>query len=88
MSPPLTKPRYSQRLAAHMHSRSRATSWRCTDVIARIGAIVPGARIEANGAPLPIATAFPADPLLAQWLPGLPHTPLEQGLRETVAFYR
>ncbi|SDR23210.1 Nucleoside-diphosphate-sugar epimerase [Paraburkholderia fungorum] len=58
------------------------------EVIARIGAIVPSARIDANGAPLPIATSFPADPLLAQWLPDLPHTSLEQGLRETVAFYR
>jgi nucleoside-diphosphate-sugar epimerase len=59
-----------------------------TEVIERIGAIVPGARIEADGTPLPIATSFPADPLLAQLLPDLPHTPLEQGLRDTVAFYR
>jgi nucleoside-diphosphate-sugar epimerase len=58
------------------------------EVIERIGAIVPGARIEADGTPLPIATSFPADPRLAQMLPDLPHTPLELGLRDTVAFYR
>jgi UDP-glucose 4-epimerase len=57
-------------------------------VIGQIGAIVPGARIAAAGAPLPIATSFPADPSLAELLPDLPHTPLEQGLRQTVAFYR
>jgi nucleoside-diphosphate-sugar epimerase len=57
-------------------------------VIARIEALVPGARIDAAGAPLPIATSFPADPELARLLPGLPQTPLDDGLRQTVAFYR
>ncbi|CAD6531159.1 NAD-dependent epimerase/dehydratase family protein [Paraburkholderia metrosideri] len=57
-------------------------------VIGQIGAIVPGARIDAQGAPLPIATSFPVDPSLAQLLPDLPHTSLENGLRDTVAFYR
>ncbi|MFM0146797.1 NAD-dependent epimerase/dehydratase family protein [Paraburkholderia sp. RL18-085-BIA-A] len=57
-------------------------------VIERIGEIVPGARIDAAGEPLPIATSFPVDPALADLLPGLPHTPLDQGLRQTVAFYR
>lgn len=57
-------------------------------VIGQIGAIVPAARIRADGAPLPIATSFAAEPSLAQWLPDLPHTSLEQGLRQTVAFYR
>jgi nucleoside-diphosphate-sugar epimerase len=56
-------------------------------VIARIGAIVPGARIGADGAPLPIATSFPDDPALTKLLPGLPNTSLEQGLRLTVSFY-
>jgi UDP-glucose 4-epimerase len=57
-------------------------------VIDQIGAIVPHSRIDAHGAPLPIATSFPVDPSLAALLPALPHTPLEQGLRDTVAFYR
>ncbi|MBN3808639.1 NAD(P)-dependent oxidoreductase [Paraburkholderia sp. Ac-20347] len=57
-------------------------------LIDQIAAIVPGAQIDANGPPLPIATAFPHDPALARLLPGLPHTSLEHGLRETVAFYR
>jgi len=37
---------------------------------------------------LPIATSFPDDPALAALLPDLPKTPLEEGLRHTVAFYR
>ncbi|BEU25997.1 NAD(P)-dependent oxidoreductase [Paraburkholderia sp. 22B1P] len=57
-------------------------------VIDGIGTIVPGARIDAAGAALPIATAFPHDPALARLLPGLPQTSLEAGLRQTVAFYR
>ena len=57
-------------------------------VIDRITAIVPGARIDADGAPLPIATNFPHDPALDSLLPDLPQTPLEEGLRLTVAFYR
>ena len=57
-------------------------------LIDRIETIVPGAQIDANGPALPIATAFPLDPALARVLPGLPKTSLEQGLRETVAFYR
>lgn len=57
-------------------------------LIGQIGAIVPGARIAASGTPLPITTSFPADPSLAQLLPDLPRTSIEQGLRDTVAFYR
>jgi len=57
-------------------------------LIDRIETIVPGAQINANGPALPIATAFPHDPALARVLPGLPQTSLDQGLRETVAFYR
>jgi len=57
-------------------------------VIDGIGTIVPGARIDAAGAALPIATAFPHDPALARLLPGLPQTSLKAGLRQTVAFYR
>jgi len=57
-------------------------------VIDSIASIVPGARIDAAGAALPIATAFPRDPALAHLLPDLPQTSLEAGLRQTVAFYR
>jgi UDP-glucose 4-epimerase len=57
-------------------------------VVAKLGAIVPGARIGITGEPLPIATAFPDDPALNATLPGLPRTPLDDGLRQTVAFYR
>jgi len=57
-------------------------------LIDRITAIVPDAQIDASGPPLPIASAFPHDPALARLLPGLSRTSLEDGLRETVAFYR
>jgi nucleoside-diphosphate-sugar epimerase len=57
-------------------------------VIAQIESIAPGARIDAAGAPLPITTSFPADPELARLLPGLQQTSLEDGLRQTVAFYQ
>ena len=57
-------------------------------VIDGIGTIVPEARIDAAGAALPIATAFPHDPALERLLPDLPQTSLEEGLRQTVAFYR
>ncbi|WP_168791410.1 NAD-dependent epimerase/dehydratase family protein [Paraburkholderia aromaticivorans] len=57
-------------------------------VVERIGVIVPGACIDTAGSPLPIATSFPVDTALEELLPGLPHTPLDEGLRQTVAFYR
>jgi hypothetical protein len=57
-------------------------------VIATLTQIAPDARIDATGAPLPIATSFPDDPALARMLPGLAKTPLIDGLRQTVAFYR
>ncbi|MFM0175083.1 NAD-dependent epimerase/dehydratase family protein [Paraburkholderia sediminicola] len=57
-------------------------------VVERIGVIVPGACIDTAGAPLPIATSFPVDPTLEELLPGLPHTSLDEGLRQTVDFYR
>ncbi|RQR94407.1 NAD(P)-dependent oxidoreductase [Burkholderia sp. Bp8991] len=57
-------------------------------LIERIAALVPGAHIDAGGPPLPIATAFPDDPALDRLLPGLPRTALDDGLRQTVAFYR
>ncbi|MFM0325119.1 NAD-dependent epimerase/dehydratase family protein [Caballeronia glebae] len=59
-----------------------------SSVIATLKEIAPGARIDAQGAPLPIATSFPDDPALARVLPGLAKTPLIEGLRQTVAFYR
>ena len=57
-------------------------------VIAKLKEIAPDARIGAAGEALPIATSFPDDPALAQLLPDLPKTPLDEGLRQTVAFYR
>lgn len=57
-------------------------------LIERIAALVPGAHIDAGGPPLPIATTFPDDPALDRLLPGLPRTALDDGLRQTVAFYR
>jgi UDP-glucose 4-epimerase len=57
-------------------------------VVATLGAMMPGARIDITGEPLPIATAFPDDPALHAMLPGLPRTPLDDGLRQTVDFYR
>ncbi|BCQ25314.1 NAD-dependent epimerase/dehydratase family protein [Caballeronia sp. NK8] len=57
-------------------------------VIDTLKTIAPAARIDAAGAPLPIATSFPDDPALARMLPDLPRTPLIDGLRQTVAFYR
>jgi len=57
-------------------------------LIERIAAIVPGAHLDAGGPPLPIATALPDDPALGRLLPGLPRTALDDGLRQTVAFYR
>ena len=57
-------------------------------VIGQISALAPGARLDASGPPLPIATEFPDDPALGRLLPGLPATSLEEGLRQTIAFYR
>ncbi|MDR3096852.1 MAG: NAD(P)-dependent oxidoreductase [Paraburkholderia sp.] len=57
-------------------------------LIEKIVTIVPGACIDADGPPLPIATTFPHDPELARLLPDLQQTTLEEGLRQTVAFYR
>jgi nucleoside-diphosphate-sugar epimerase len=59
-----------------------------SSVIATLKEIAPGARIDAQGPPLPIATSFPDDPALTRMLPGLAKTPLIEGLRQTVAFYR
>jgi nucleoside-diphosphate-sugar epimerase len=57
-------------------------------VIERLSALAPGARLDSAGPPLPIATEFPSDPALGRLLPGLPATSLEDGLRQTFAFYR
>ncbi|CAB3787252.1 NAD-dependent epimerase/dehydratase family protein [Paraburkholderia fynbosensis] len=57
-------------------------------VIERLCALAPGARLGAAGASLPIATDFAHDPALDRLLPGLPATSLEDGLRQTLAFYR
>lgn len=57
-------------------------------LIERIAALVPDARIDAVGPPLPIASKFPEDPALERLLPGLQQTTLDEGLRQTIEFYR
>lgn len=56
-------------------------------VIAAIRAVVPGARITARGAPMPIAARLAGDDL-AHCLPGLAHTTLQQGIAATIAVCR
>jgi UDP-glucose 4-epimerase len=56
-------------------------------IIAEIEALVPGARISATGGSLPVAAHIAAhDP--APVLGPLPHTPLQEGLARTVAYYQ
>lgn len=57
-------------------------------VIDILADISPEARIDAVGPPLPITTRFPIDEALARLFPQLQKTPLLEGLRQTVAFYR
>lgn len=52
-----------------------------------IRAAVPGARVTATGAPLPIASELAPDGLREQ-IPGLPDTSLERGISATVDFYK
>lgn len=56
-------------------------------VIAAIKRQVPEARISATGVPMPIAGELAPD-LIAEVLPGLPETPLEEGIAATIAHYR
>ncbi|KAF1022602.1 MAG: UDP-glucose 4-epimerase [Paracidovorax wautersii] len=56
-------------------------------LLARLRALGPGAALSAAGAPLPIAADLPADDL-RQLLPGYRPTPLDEGLRRTLAVYR
>lgn len=56
------------------------------ETIAAIRAVVPGAVLDAEGPPLPIAADLD-DGGLAALLPGLPHTGLAEGIARTVAFY-
>jgi nucleoside-diphosphate-sugar epimerase len=57
-------------------------------VIDMLAEISPEARIDAEGAPLPIATSFPVDEELARLFPHLQKTPLLTGVQQTVDFYR
>lgn len=56
-------------------------------VAQEIRAIVPGARIDVDGPLLPFIRDVPEENLRAV-LPGLPATPLREGLERTIAFYR
>lgn len=49
---------------------------------------VPGARLSADGPLLPITARITPDPDLDILLPGLPHTPLLEGLGRTIDHYR
>lgn len=60
---------------------------RVDDVISQIEAQCPGARIDAAGPPVPIAARLAASDV-ASVLGPLPATPLADGLRQTLDFYR
>lgn len=56
-------------------------------VMEEIRAQVPGARLSAQGQPLPFPSEFAEDNLY-QVLPAVPRTSLKDGLRRTLAFYQ
>src|SRR5450755_3058915 len=57
------------------------------DIIAAIRELIPEARIDATGAPLPFAPELDEGALRAIF-PGLPKTSLREGTAKTVEFYR
>jgi nucleoside-diphosphate-sugar epimerase len=57
------------------------------ELIEAIRKVVPGAQLAADGLPLPIAAELDPGKIEAV-LPGLPQTPLDEGIARTVAFYR
>lgn len=57
------------------------------DIIAAIRMLVPQARIDAAGPLLPIVADVAPNDIEAA-LPDLPHTPLADGVADTIAFYR
>ena len=57
------------------------------EVLAAIRAVVPGADVRAEGAPLMFAAELDEAPLRAAF-PGLRRTPLAEGTAATIAFYR
>lgn len=56
-------------------------------IVEAIREVVPGARITARGAPLPIAARLAGDGL-RELMPGLPDTPLRQGIAATIETLR
>jgi hypothetical protein len=56
-------------------------------IITAIRAIVPDAQITDSGAPLPIAPVLDEGALWTTF-PKLPNTPLAEGTRRTIEFYR
>lgn len=57
------------------------------EIIAEIQRQVPGAPITSSGVPMPIVSELAPDNI-AEVLPGLPYTPLAEGLAQTIAYYR
>ncbi|BDE06751.1 nucleoside-diphosphate sugar epimerase [Vulcanimicrobium alpinum] len=57
------------------------------EVLAAIRAVIPGAEVRAEGAPLMFAAAVDEAPLHALF-PGVQRTPLADGTRATIDFYR
>jgi nucleoside-diphosphate-sugar epimerase len=56
-------------------------------ILACIRAVVPGARVAAQGAPLPIAPVLAGDGV-RELIPGISSTPLAQGIAATISTYR
>jgi nucleoside-diphosphate-sugar epimerase len=56
-------------------------------IVACIRAVVPHARVGAQGAPLPIAPVLAGD-ALREMIPGISVTPLSQGIAATISTYR
>jgi UDP-glucose 4-epimerase len=57
------------------------------EVIGAIRAVVPGADVRAEGPPLPMVAEVDETPMLAHF-PALHRTPLNEGTRATIDFYR
>lgn len=71
---------------AHVLNMSGVTA-STEEVVEAIRRVVPDAAITVDGPPLPIAAELDAGEI-GSVLPGLPHTPLLEGIAQTVEFYR
>ncbi len=57
-------------------------------VVAEIHRNVPGAKIDAAGPKLPSSATIDMDPDVERLLGALPRTPLAEGIKKTIAYYR